>query len=340
MAVDNFNDDNNNSIADMRTLGACLIVKNEEKHIGTCLASLKGVDEIVILDTGSTDDTVEICREYTDKVFIDYKWRDDFSEARNEAMSRCTADFLIIIDADETLVTPVAKIKKIINEFWFRKYFGMTFTVQMKFETFDAPRLFKNQPEIFYINPAHNVPTWRGDSGELQKRLYQSSFIIDSGYSDTHFVDVDRTFRILSKHLETHPDDTRTLYYLGREYLNRKDIKEAVKIFEKYRDLKLKSCDLWDNELSDVMYLLALCYADEEAWGEVRWYESVDAALWSWSILPTSKDTANFLSKLFSDMPGSVDGAVRSQMLTVKFWEKAREEATDQGTLMRRSAIC
>ena len=320
----------------MKTLGACLIVKNEEKIIRECLESIKECDEIVVLDTGSVDNTVAICKEYTDKVFTDYKWRDDFSHARNEAMSRCTADYLLIVDADERLESDINKVKKIINEFWFRKYFGMYFTVQMKFEIFEAPRLFKNIPEIFYINPAHNVPTWRGFPDQLVTRLYRSSFVIWSGYSDAHNLDPDRTFRILMKNLEKHPEDTRTMYYLGREYLNRKNIEEAVKLFERYRDLKLRECDLWDNELADVLYLLALCYADEEAWKEPRWFDAVQSALWSHAVLPNSRDTAHFLATCFKEMPGSIDGAVRQQRDTVKFWEKAEAEATDAGVLMRR----
>jgi glycosyltransferase involved in cell wall biosynthesis len=324
----------------MKTLGACLIVKNEEKDIRNCLESIKECDEIVILDTGSTDNTVSICKEYTDQVFTDYKWEDDFSKARNEAMSRCSADWIIIIDADEKLITSVAKIRKIVSEFWFRKYFGMFFTVQMKFEVFESPRLFKNVPEILYINAAHNVPTWRGDANELVRRLYKSSFLIESGYSEAHKLDPDRTLRILLKNYEKRPDDTRTMYYLAREHLNRKDVKKATELFEKYRDLKFKECDRWDNELADVLYLLALCYSDKEAWGEARWFDAVQSALWSHCVLPHSKDTANFLKTCFGELPGSVDGAVRAQLDTVKFWEKAYSEATDAGVLMRRCPIC
>lgn len=322
----------------MRTIGAALIVKNEEAGIRECLESIKKCDEIVIVDTGSTDNTINICKEYTDKVYHD-KWRDDFSYSRNVCLKKCTADFLLVIDADERLITPVDKIKKLINEYWFRKYFGIMFVIQMKYEIFESPRLLRNTPEIYYVNAAHNIPTWKGDGNELVRRLYKSAFLIESGYSDTHVQDPDRTIRILQKSYEKNPEDTRTIYYLAREYINRKDIKEATRLFEKYRDLKFKYCDYWDNELADVMFLLALCYADEEVWKERRWFESVQSALWSHSILPTSKDTAKFLNKCFAEMPGSVDGAVRMQKSTVAFWEKAMEEGTDMGVLMKRNYI-
>lgn len=319
-----------------RSVGASLIVKNESANIRECLESIKEADEIVILDTGSTDNTVEICREYTDKVFTDYKWNDDFSEARNESLSRCDADYVIIIDADEKLITPIKQIKKLVNEYWFRKHFGIFFTVHMAYEIFESPRVFKNVPEIYYINPAHNVPTWRGDADQLVQRMYRSTFVIESGYSEAHKLDPDRTLRILQKTLAKDPNDTRAMYYLGREYINRKDIKEALKYFKQYKEIKLFDSMRWDNELADVLYLLALCYADNEVWGEPRWYQAVENALWSHAVLPTSSDTCDFLKRCFSEMPGSVGNAVRMQKDSVEFWDKAAKEATDKGVLMKR----
>ena len=67
----------------MATVSLCMIVKNEEKVLGRCLDSAKEIaDEIIIVDTGSTDRTKEIAAEYTEKIY-DFKWNDDFSAARN-----------------------------------------------------------------------------------------------------------------------------------------------------------------------------------------------------------------------------------------------------------------
>jgi glycosyltransferase involved in cell wall biosynthesis len=313
-----------------------MIVKNEEKDIRNCLESIKDADEIVIVDTGSTDNTVEICREYTDKVYTDYKWNDSFCEARNVALHRMTADFVLIIDADEKLSTPIKHIKRLVNELWFRKYSGLFFTIQMEREIFESPRIFKNTREIYYVNDAHNVPTWNGSADELVKRLFRSNFVIESGYSAAHQTDPERTLRILQKTYEKNPDDSRTIYYLGREYINHNDIKKATELFEKYKEMKLNDVSLWDNELADNLYLLALCYTDEVVWKEIRWFKAIDNALWSHCVLPTSKDTCELLSKLFAQMPGSVDNAVRQQIHTVQFWERAAMNATDAGVLMRR----
>jgi len=85
------------------TISACLIVKNEEKFLPQCLESIKNaVDEIIIVDTGSTDRTVEIAESYGAKVYH-HPWRNSFSEARNHSLSYATCDWILQIDADESL---------------------------------------------------------------------------------------------------------------------------------------------------------------------------------------------------------------------------------------------
>jgi len=85
------------------TLSVCLIAKNEEKVIGKCLASIKEIaDEIIVVDTGSTDKTKEIASSYGAKI-MDYTWEDDFSKARNIYLENATKDWIFSIDADETI---------------------------------------------------------------------------------------------------------------------------------------------------------------------------------------------------------------------------------------------
>ena len=92
------------------TLSACMIVKNEEKFLAQCLDSIKDiVDEIIIVDTGSTDSTVEIAKHYTDKVYF-HEWQNNFSEARNHSLQYATGNWILIIDADEKLEKDDVKI--------------------------------------------------------------------------------------------------------------------------------------------------------------------------------------------------------------------------------------
>ena len=86
------------------TISLCMIVRNEEKVLARCLESVRGcVDEIVIVDTGSSDATKEIAARYTDRIY-DFEWIDDFSAARNYAFEQATGDYLLWLDADDVLL--------------------------------------------------------------------------------------------------------------------------------------------------------------------------------------------------------------------------------------------
>ena len=84
-----------------KLLSVCMIVKNEEEVLERCLQSIHGIaDEIIIVDTGSTDNTKQIATKYTDK-FYEIKWENDFSKARNYAASKASGEWILVIDADE-----------------------------------------------------------------------------------------------------------------------------------------------------------------------------------------------------------------------------------------------
>ena len=85
----------------MVTISLCMIIKNEEAVLERCLESIQDVvDEIVIVDTGSTDKTKEIAARYTDRIY-DFPWCDDFSAARNFAFSKGMGEYLLWMDADD-----------------------------------------------------------------------------------------------------------------------------------------------------------------------------------------------------------------------------------------------
>ncbi|MCG7853323.1 MAG: glycosyltransferase, partial [Methanosarcinaceae archaeon] len=85
------------------TISLCMIVKNEEQHLAKCLKSLKPVvDEMIVVDTGSTDMTRDIARVFGARVY-DFEWRDDFSEARNYSVSKASGKWIFVMDADEVI---------------------------------------------------------------------------------------------------------------------------------------------------------------------------------------------------------------------------------------------
>ncbi|ANB62059.1 tetratricopeptide repeat-containing glycosyltransferase family 2 protein [Anoxybacteroides amylolyticum] len=88
----------------MVTVSLCMIVKNEENVLARCLDSVSDlVDEIIIVDTGSTDNTKAIASRYTEKV-MDFPWRNDFSAARNFSFQHATMDYIFWMDADDVLL--------------------------------------------------------------------------------------------------------------------------------------------------------------------------------------------------------------------------------------------
>ena len=87
----------------MASISLCMIVKNEEAVLKRCLDSIADLmDEIIIVDTGSTDRTKEIAADYTSKIY-DYRWANDFSAARNFSFSKATMEYIYAADADEVL---------------------------------------------------------------------------------------------------------------------------------------------------------------------------------------------------------------------------------------------
>ncbi|WP_379145696.1 glycosyltransferase [Paenibacillus sp. sgz500992] len=140
------------------TLGVHLIVKNEAELLPRCLESLAGADEIVIVDTGSTDDSVAIARTYGAKVLL-REWADDFSEARNAGLSAAGTDWLLVMDADEILKTPLQKIIELLRE---TKAEAFTVDIENWFGSRPEERLnhrlvrlFRNRQEYRYSGKIH-----------------------------------------------------------------------------------------------------------------------------------------------------------------------------------------
>ena len=86
-------------------ISACFITKDEEKNIEQCLKSIEGiVDEIIVVDTGSRDSTINLANKYTNKIYF-YQWNNDFSGARNFAIGKVKGDYILFLDADEYLTS-------------------------------------------------------------------------------------------------------------------------------------------------------------------------------------------------------------------------------------------
>lgn len=149
----------------MITVSACLIVKNEEKVLARCLDCVQRIaDEIVIVDTGSTDRTKEIASRYTNLIY-DFKWVDDFSAARNFSFSKASMDYLYVADADEIIeeeqIYNFLKLKEtLLPEI---EIVQMYYCNQLEFNTtynYDKeyrPKLYKRVREFRFYDPLHEA---------------------------------------------------------------------------------------------------------------------------------------------------------------------------------------
>ena len=142
----------------MKTLSLCMITKNEEKNLSRCLDSIKDiVDEIIIVDTGSTDKTVEIAKSYGAHIYH-YDWNNDFSKARNVSLQKATKDWILVLDADEVLPYEEGlKLKNIINTSVNEGLFLRLDNIIESVNLGDAVvlRVFKNNPKYRFRGPMH-----------------------------------------------------------------------------------------------------------------------------------------------------------------------------------------
>lgn len=146
-------------------ISLCMIVKNEAQILARCLDSIAGLmDEIIIVDTGSTDTTKEIARKYTDKIY-DFEWIDDFSAARNFSFSKATKDYIYCADADE-VVDEENRMKIVeLKEFLLPEIdiVQMKYANQLQHGTaynFDEeyrPKLFKRLRSFIWEEPVHEM---------------------------------------------------------------------------------------------------------------------------------------------------------------------------------------
>ncbi len=176
----------------MITVSLCMIVKNEERILRRCLDSVKDLaDEIIIVDTGSTDATKKIAAEYTDKIY-DFEWIQDFSAARNFAFSKATCDYIYTADADEVIDEENRNKFKLLKETLLpeieivQMYYGnqLSFGTIYNYDKELRPKLFKRLRTFEWIEPIHET-------------MRLSPIIFDSDITITHLPEQSHTARDL-----------------------------------------------------------------------------------------------------------------------------------------------
>jgi glycosyltransferase involved in cell wall biosynthesis len=246
-------------------LSMTTIAKNEERVIGRCIDSVKDiVDEFVIVDTGSEDNTVKIIEEKTGKCYHT-EWEGDYAKARNYGVRRCTGDWILVQDCDEHMHPETAKnLKKILEEtpenIW---------EILVRVEDYTDPsmiptyivyghRLFRNNKGILWGGKGHEALTT-----PLKYRTQDQRIIIKHDKTPNAVspiaakpnelaqVFVENFLEAITKN----PNDVRSMFYLANTYMGRGKLKKAVEWYNTY--LKISG---WNDERYQARYYCARCY--------------------------------------------------------------------------------
>lgn len=215
------------------TLSLCMIVKNEEDVLERCLSSFKGLfNEIIIVDTGSSDSTKQIAHKFTNSIY-DFKWINDFSAARNYSFSLAKSDFVMWLDADDVITpTELEKLKKLKDNLT-----SKTDVVMLKYAVaFDEQnnttfsyyreRILNRSKNFVWEDPVHEVITPRGNieyaNIQIEHRKVKPTA-------------EGRNLKIYEELInQKQPLKPRQMFYFARElYFNNK-INRAIIMFKKF----------------------------------------------------------------------------------------------------------
>jgi glycosyltransferase involved in cell wall biosynthesis len=228
------------------SVSLCMIVKNEEKYIEKCLLSVKDiVNEMIIVDTGSTDNTISIAQNFSVKI-VNYAWNDSFSEARNFSISKANCDWILLLDADEEFEKKdTDKFIEFINgsnadgcHFTVCNYLGKA--VNNNYTVHNAFRLLRNNKKYQFDGDIHEQIR-RIDGKKIENGTFdvQNIKLHHYGYLDDVIKEKnkrERNIPILLKKLEQEPEDSFTLFNLGNEYLAESNYPKALDLYNKAYD--------------------------------------------------------------------------------------------------------
>jgi glycosyltransferase involved in cell wall biosynthesis len=218
-----------------------MIVKNEEHSLERCLSSVEGcVDEIVVVDTGSDDNTVEIAKRFGAAVFY-RPWDNDFAAARNFSISKATGDWIFYLDADEELEPNCSTRFRALTDD--PDAHGFLFQITNLTDSKDSMRhinlrLFKNLPGYRFKGRLHEqiMDAIIKTSGGKAPILKSGINIFHYGYLTSEFTaknKAERNFKINKMMVEEEPDNPFYLYTLGNSLVNLNDIENAASNYQK-----------------------------------------------------------------------------------------------------------
>ena len=211
-----------------KLISACLIVKNEAELLPQCLASIKdAVDEIIVVDTGSTDRSVEIAESFGARVYH-HPWENDFSKHRNQSLSYASGKWILIIDADEKLdQDSVPLIRKAVHESKSPLIAGMVRNFQNEHTSTGgglSVRLFRNQMGFHYEGIVHNQLKFSETPVYFPYVIWHYGYDLGEEKKMEKFM---RSLPLLIKQAQRSPEDHVTRHHLAVTYFAVQDWENA-----------------------------------------------------------------------------------------------------------------
>lgn len=227
------------------TVSLCMIVRNEEKNLAECLRGVAGVvDEIIVVDTGSTDRTKAEAERLGAKVF-DFPWIDDFAAARNESLRHATGDWVLWLDADDRIdATNLQRLGAVIDNLGGVDASGnpvylMATLFPMAGHAADVRldhvRLFPRNGRISWRGIVHEILSDTSGDGRSLSGTTTDVAIRHEGYIDPeqHARKVRRDLRLLEKAFLLEPNNPTVAFYLGRTHATLNNFELAVQFLRR-----------------------------------------------------------------------------------------------------------
>ena len=238
----------------MITISLCMIVKNEEEVIGRCLASVKDlVDEINIVDTGSTDSTKNIVGQFTDRIF-DFQWIDNFAAARNFSFQQATKEYILWLDADDVFSEEDQEKFKALKKSLTPDIDAVSMNYYLSFDAegnvsslLRRNRLVKREKQFQWIGAVHEYLSVGGN-------IYTSDVAVSHlPLSHDHNRNIEIYNQLVKSGEELSPRDT---FYYANELLDHAQYEKAIFYYEQFLTSKLG----WVEDNIRACFKLADCY--------------------------------------------------------------------------------
>lgn len=244
------------------TLTVCVIAKNEEQFIGQCLKSIRAIaHQIVLLDTGSTDNTVQLARELGAEIHH-YVWNDNFGDARNAALEHARGDWVLCLDADEEIVA--AEHPKMLEVMKRAEVIGCRLPLVNcgvnEFGGSYVPRMFRNAPGLFFVGRVHEqvFPSVLVRAAEWKmKTVIGGGEIRHHGYATEVMASknkIERNLVLLRQAVVELPDEPHLMMNLGLELSRSGQREEGLeKYAEAFRIMNRQYHTAWVPELREAL---------------------------------------------------------------------------------------